>query len=162
MESIRKYLQDPSWWFSAFFVALVTSIVAGFIKDYLQKQFEFVIGWSKTKRQERLQERENLLQAWSESGEVLLIALLKTIIWLLFYFTLTGLIVAKLTFLKLKYNFSVTNLAVLPDKTIYSLGLIMIVFCYYSFSTANIVFRCSDTIRLFCTKKGISPFIPLG
>jgi hypothetical protein len=37
MELITKNLSDPSWWFSAFFVAIIASIVAGFLKDRIER-----------------------------------------------------------------------------------------------------------------------------
>ncbi len=33
MSSIAENLKDPSWWFSAFFIAIIASVIAGFAKD---------------------------------------------------------------------------------------------------------------------------------
>lgn len=35
MSGIVENLKDPSWWFSAFFIAIVASVIAGFAKDRL-------------------------------------------------------------------------------------------------------------------------------
>lgn len=35
MDRIYAYLKDPGWWFSAFFVALLTSIFAAYLKDWI-------------------------------------------------------------------------------------------------------------------------------
>lgn len=37
MDVIINNLSDPSWWFSACVVAIITSIIGGFIKDFLEK-----------------------------------------------------------------------------------------------------------------------------
>ena len=33
MSGILENLKDPSWWFSAFFIAIIASVIAGFAKD---------------------------------------------------------------------------------------------------------------------------------
>ena len=35
MDKILEHIQDPSWWFSAFFVAILASILAAFVKDWV-------------------------------------------------------------------------------------------------------------------------------
>ena len=35
MQRIVEYLKDPGWWFSAFFVAILASLLAAFLRDWL-------------------------------------------------------------------------------------------------------------------------------
>jgi len=37
MKSIAVELTDPGWWFSALFVAIIASVLAGFLKDRIEK-----------------------------------------------------------------------------------------------------------------------------
>uniref|UniRef100_UPI004055DDF0 hypothetical protein n=1 Tax=Candidatus Electronema sp. TaxID=2698783 RepID=UPI004055DDF0 len=37
MNSIITNLSDPSWWFTAFFIAIVASVIAGFLKDKISE-----------------------------------------------------------------------------------------------------------------------------
>lgn len=37
MDKIAEFVKDPSWWFSAFFVAVIASVLAAFLKDWFSK-----------------------------------------------------------------------------------------------------------------------------
>lgn len=37
MTPILNNISDPSWWFTAFFVAIVSSVIAGFLKDKVER-----------------------------------------------------------------------------------------------------------------------------
>ncbi|MEL6128821.1 MAG: hypothetical protein AAFP00_03440 [Bacteroidota bacterium] len=35
MDKILELLKDPSWWFSALFIAIMASVIAAFLKDWI-------------------------------------------------------------------------------------------------------------------------------
>lgn len=37
MDKIVELIKDPSWWFSALFISIVTSLLAAFLKDWFSK-----------------------------------------------------------------------------------------------------------------------------
>jgi MFS family permease len=39
MQHILDNLKDPSWWFSAFFIAILASVLAAYLKDWLSALF---------------------------------------------------------------------------------------------------------------------------
>ena len=75
MTSIINNLGDPSWWFSTVLIAIIASIVAGFLKD----QISYIIGrtfnklkdWSQKKKKTE----EELIEALSNNPNYLLIGL---------------------------------------------------------------------------------------
>ena len=65
MDAIVNNLKDPGWWFSAFFIAILASIIAGFLKDRIEKwlsdTFSSLRSWRERKEAERSQVIEALL-----------------------------------------------------------------------------------------------------
>lgn len=94
MSSIVENLKDPSWWFSAFFIAIVASVIAGFAKDrlgLLAASFSSSIKLRQEKRLiakqaqiEQLVENETLLILKSiQAGVATILSLLIFIMFLL-------------------------------------------------------------------------------
>jgi hypothetical protein len=57
MKGILANLRDPAWWFSAFFVAIVASLLAGFVKDRIAKALEKYWSWYRGRRRARSAQR---------------------------------------------------------------------------------------------------------
>lgn len=77
MDGIFKNLQDPAWWFTAFVVGIIASVVAGFAKDYLEKKFGVFWSRSKARRDRARLTRQKNIEAWSENEGLVAILLLK-------------------------------------------------------------------------------------
>lgn len=64
MESIIKQLEDPGWWFTAIFVAIVISVFSSYIRDWISLGLSRVstsIRQKRAKRTEHETKRINLL-----------------------------------------------------------------------------------------------------
>jgi hypothetical protein len=77
MDAIFKNLQDPSWWFTAFIVGIIASVVAGFTKDYLEKTFGLFLLRTKLKRAQARLARDEKIKAWSQNESLVMIILLR-------------------------------------------------------------------------------------
>jgi hypothetical protein len=79
MESIFNYLKDPGWWFSTVLVAIVASVIAGFLKD----RISILLSHFSQKFQEfsakRKIEQEELINILVNNQAYLSLALLKVI-----------------------------------------------------------------------------------
>jgi hypothetical protein len=80
MEQIIKYLKDPAWWFTAVFIAVVSSLFAAYLKDAIQNLFAEV----STKYKLRLTKQRQLLdleiKCMIEDHQYLTLSFLKAII----------------------------------------------------------------------------------
>ncbi len=63
MEAIVDNLKDPSWWFSAFFVAIIASIIAAFLKERMEKWLGNTFSSLKSWRVQREAERSKVIEA---------------------------------------------------------------------------------------------------
>jgi MFS family permease len=99
MEKIFEYLSDPGWWFTAFFVAILSSVVAGLLLKPLESLLSSLSNKYK-KRQERRQKRiEILARECSRDGVLLLYKFLYLVFLMLTAFS--GLILLLITFIAL-------------------------------------------------------------
>jgi hypothetical protein len=51
VEGILTNIRDPGWWFSVFFVGIIVSLVAAFIKDPIGNWLAHTSGWYRNRRQ---------------------------------------------------------------------------------------------------------------
>jgi hypothetical protein len=78
MKQIFEYLRDPSWWFTAFFIAIISSIIAGFAKDYLEALGSNLSTAAKLKQARRSENRERFLSALENSESYLLLSMIRS------------------------------------------------------------------------------------
>jgi hypothetical protein len=87
MEAIAKNLSDPSWWFSALFVAIIASVIAGFLKDRVERMFSRVSDSFRRRRANELEVRNKTLEALVENPTYLSFALhrvtLRLVLWVM-------------------------------------------------------------------------------
>jgi hypothetical protein len=57
MDQITKFIKDPAWWFTTVFVAIISSVIAAYLKDQIQN----LIGHLSSKYRDRLKEKKKLL-----------------------------------------------------------------------------------------------------
>lgn len=85
MDAISNYLKDPGWWFSAFFIAILASVIAGFLKDRIER---LLPNWSarfSSWRAQKASERAALIVLISENQFLLTIAYIRAVIGLVLY-----------------------------------------------------------------------------
>jgi hypothetical protein len=161
MDIIIKNLSDPSWWFTAFFVAIVASVIAGFLKDRTER---FLGGASARYQQWRASEieaRAQILKALVAEPNYLSIAFHRATIGLLLW------VVSMLLFLSTPILLAVTPA---QDDTLMWLGqrdmvrkilmpvmgLFSVVVGFRGTSRLSVAF---EALKLFRVKHGL-PKLP--
>lgn len=67
MERISTNLVDPVWWFTAVFVAIVASLIAGFARDWLTLWMAKRIGRFRDRRRSQLRKKARLIRGYRSS-----------------------------------------------------------------------------------------------
>ena len=71
MTTIWKNLSDPSWWFTAFFVAIIASLIAGFLQARVQRLFARTWDWYRDRKSANLAALDSLSDSLSEDPQYL-------------------------------------------------------------------------------------------
>ena len=79
MDQIMNYIRDPAWWFSTVLVAIIASVIAGFMKDRISQLISHVSTRFRLWSQKRTQQQEELIVVLSENPNYLLMGLGKAI-----------------------------------------------------------------------------------
>lgn len=85
MEAILNYLKDPGWWFSTFIIAIIASVIAGFLKDYIEKWLSTIFSGLKSWRARREEARKKLIEAVLADQMYFQIVLFRTVIAYIFF-----------------------------------------------------------------------------
>ncbi|WP_324779817.1 hypothetical protein [Thiobacillus sedimenti] len=85
MDSIANYLKDPGWWFSAFFVAIIASVIAGFLKDRIERHLPNLSTRFSAWRSVRAMERAALIKALSDNPSLLTTAYIRAVMGVVLY-----------------------------------------------------------------------------
>jgi hypothetical protein len=87
MDAILRNLSDPAWWFSAFLVAIIASVIAGFLKDRVERLISSVSNRFRQWRANELEARTKVVEALVENPTYLSFALhratLRLVLWVL-------------------------------------------------------------------------------
>lgn len=75
MDQIKNYISDPAWWFSTVLVAIIASVIAGFIKDRISLLFSHVSARFRLWSQKRTKQQEELIAVLSDNPNYLLMGL---------------------------------------------------------------------------------------
>jgi len=78
MGRIASLIQDPVWWFSAFFIAIIASVVAGFAKDRIELWLGSISGRVRSHRQRQLVQKAVIVEALAKNEGFLIIAMVRT------------------------------------------------------------------------------------
>lgn len=85
MEEIAKQLRDPSWWFTAFFIAIFASVIAGFLKDRIEKWIGGLSSNLRVWRDKRQVNREAVIEALLANETYFHIALFRVLVALILF-----------------------------------------------------------------------------
>jgi len=77
MEQIVAYIKDPAWWFSAFFIAIIASVVAGFAKDRIERGLGYLSNRAREWQQRKSEEREKVIRALAQNEGFLIITMVR-------------------------------------------------------------------------------------
>ena len=164
MGNIANQLKDPSWWFTAFFVAILASVVAGFLKD----KFEIWLGSLSSNlriwREKRKIEREKVIEALLTNDIYLHIALFRVVVSLIL-FAISVVIYSTapvmLSMAPSSYGFSIMSMQMEKSILVWkifmpTLGIFTAYIGYKATSRISIVY---EAIKLFRIKHGL-PRLP--
>jgi hypothetical protein len=87
VEQIGAYIKDPAWWFSAFFIAIVASIIAGFAKDKLEALFGRFFANYKDRQFSAQESRERTLVALDTNDSFMTITMVRATGFLVLQFS---------------------------------------------------------------------------
>ncbi len=73
MNSIVENLKDPSWWFSAFFIAIIASVIAGFAKDRIGLLAATLSSSMKLRQEKKLIAKQTQIEQLIENETLLII-----------------------------------------------------------------------------------------
>lgn len=158
MESINKYIQDPSWWISAFFIAVFASIIAGFAKDFIVKKFGSFLAWSKVHRKKLRDERQKYIEAWSSNEKLLIISLVGMLFYVVCFCCIATLIFICFIYLMLLRLSTDAGIPALSTKKIVAFTFVVLLASFYAYRATGIIFRSIDAFKMFCKKQGLPPF----
>lgn len=155
MQSISANLRDPSWWFTAVVIGVTASVAAGFLKDYIEGRYGLFLAWSRRQSDRRRLSREEALNRWSSDESLLTIAFLR-MLYSVVVFTAFGMLYTHfVTFLRLKHDTDSVLNAALSTKQVLTLAIGGISMLWFSFETAERVFRVQSCFRRFRDERGL-------
>jgi hypothetical protein len=135
MNKILAHLQDPSWWFSAFFIAIIASLVAAFVKDWTSN---IIAGFSSAYRKryaERVAKEEKIVKLLANSFDLLILGYVNCFMGMslfLFCFMIYLLVpVAGITLLReptLNQKLSIISLNINTESGLIFIDVITIIF----------------------------------
>jgi len=85
MDAIANNLKDPSWWFSAFFIAIIASVIAGFLKERIEKWLSNTFSSLRSWRAKREAERNMVIEALLTDHMYFQIALFRAVVALILF-----------------------------------------------------------------------------
>ena len=106
MDAIINNLKDPSWWFSAFFFAIIASVLAGFLKDRIEKWLSTIFFNLKSWRARRVEARTKLIEAILADQMYFQILLFRTVMALILF-----------TLISIMYFSVPVLLSIMPEQT---------------------------------------------
>jgi hypothetical protein len=86
MNNILTYVTDPGWWFTAFFIAILTSVVAGFLKDAIERRISSLSARYRTWRADKASHREDLITRLANDPTFLTIGYVRASLLVALYF----------------------------------------------------------------------------
>lgn len=161
MGSVLSSIKDPSWWFSAVFVAVIAGVVSGFAKDILEYKFGLFLAWPRQQRQESRARRIAEVQAWSSSEGLVTLAVLQTIYWCLVSIGSAILVDGYLFYLRLKHTDSRAD--AVPGLSLFTVFalIFMSLGLFQLFSRAfALIGKTNDVMRQLRRRENLPPFGP--
>ena len=151
MEKIGSLLTDPSWWFSAIFVAMIVSIISGFLKDKIGEALShFSVFWKERRRVQK-ETREAVIQALMDDDTYRSMISFKLLSG--FIMSLTLLIIFVISFLIIKIEFSASSLLalffieVVMDFLMLGSGVAALAMMHVSLSRYDVFFEAMSRYR---------------
>lgn len=79
MDKIIENIKDPAWWFSAFFIAIIASIVAGFAKDRIERFAGKFLSLNKQRQTARAEQHAKVVNALAEHEGFMILSMIRSI-----------------------------------------------------------------------------------
>lgn len=85
LDAIVANIKDPSWWFSAFFIAIVASVFAGFLKDKIERYLSSISAHIKNHRAKSISARKEIIESLVEHPVFLNLAFHRAVLRMILY-----------------------------------------------------------------------------
>jgi len=126
MDKILEQLKDPSWWFSAFFIAIVSSVVAAFLKDWASIIVAKFSSSYRKKKAERIARDQKFIKRLADNFEFLVIEYIKSSLTIvLFLFSVVLFFLVPILGMTLSIASTYTESPLIKTSTETSLNLII-------------------------------------
>lgn len=102
MDHIAASLKDPSWWFTVFFVGIIVSIFAGFLKDWIAGIASKYLHLFREQRKAKAAEREILFEALASNETFLILSMVRLLGGVIIAFVMLGIYMSLPAFLEMK------------------------------------------------------------
>jgi hypothetical protein len=93
MDQVLAYIKDPAWWFSAFFIAIIASIIAGFAKDRIGQWASTISERSRERHQKRLAARAAAVEALAKNEGFLIVSMVRAVALTFIFFAVLTLFI---------------------------------------------------------------------
>jgi hypothetical protein len=161
LNSIANNLRDPSWWFNAFIVGTVVSVVGAFLKDYLERRFNlFWAAWSRKKRGQAKLRKQERIEAWSQNEWRVIIVMLMALEIGFITFWVGGMAFMYLNYLRLRYGIGgvgVRSFQMLPTWHASWLAIAYLSWLWMIWKTVRAVAYSAACAERFYQSKGLPP-----
>lgn len=155
MNGVIQNLKDPSWWFTALFMGILASVLAGFLKDHIERWLSSLSVNFRSARAKKAGEREQLIESLASDAQFLTLAYLEAIEGLLLFVTITLLFFALPGFIEFMPLSPITGFPI-PRILVPVTGIMSIFAAFFAASRIALV---RQAYRLYRTKKGF-PKLP--
>ncbi len=145
MDAIANNLRDPSWWFTAVFIAIVAGVVGSFLKEYLARRWGIYLAWTERARDRGEKQREEILRAWSASESLVILTFLK-MVYSLIVWGCTGVAVIVL------FMSTEQDTLTLTDAV---LVLVAFLHVWFALNTPIRMAQCFSCLTRFCQLRGL-------
>jgi hypothetical protein len=159
MATILTNIRDPSWWFTVFVLGTFVGVIAGFLKDYLERQYGLIFAWTKARRDAARRSRAEAIAAWSASESLLVIALLQVLFWVVCFIGLATIGIVVICDMRARYgNVNLTTINILPWRQVVAYVAFLVLIIAYGLKTMEIVGRGEQAIKAFRKARSLPHF----
>lgn len=157
MDKILELLKDPSWWFSALFIAIMASVIAAFLKDWISSIISIFSSSYRDWSNKKAIEQNKYIQELAGNSTLLIISYFRVMVGIILF---TSCFLAYLLFpIRGRFGFGKTGLLSWESE------FFAIIFSTLSIGSAFLSIRrlkVSDKARKLYKKKENANFIPLS
>jgi hypothetical protein len=157
MEQIVTYVKDPAWWFSAFFIAIIASVIAGFTKDRIERGLASLFVWARAYQKERAERRQAVIDALAHNETFLIISMIRGLAFTGIFFGAVLLFVLSPMWIELQKTVCETIVASV-DPTCHGNPRVVALLAFVGFGVLAMVVGFTGGVVMNLTMKGYGAY----